>query len=77
MEYIQRSRANSTAQKIDSKKLIFTFMFRGCSLLALDDFPKGVNINSQYFGGLVLHETIRTVISMTHLSGTEEAMSNI
>jgi hypothetical protein len=44
---------------------MFTLVFSGYGLLALDNLPKGLKLNSQYFCDAVLEEVWRAVIAIT------------
>jgi histone-lysine N-methyltransferase SETMAR len=74
MEYIQRSRANSNASENPLNKSMFTLMFSGHGLLALDMPPTGCKMNSQYFCDIVLEEAKRSVTTITGKSGIEGMM---
>jgi hypothetical protein len=61
-------------KKIDSKKSMFTVMFSGYRLLALDDSAKRLNMNSHYFCDVVLEEARRAAMAITKKAGIEEVM---
>jgi hypothetical protein len=49
-------------------------MFSGYGLLALDDLPKGLKINVQYFCNVVLEEARQAVMTIIKKSGIEEVL---
>jgi hypothetical protein len=53
---------------------MFTLMLSSSGLLALDDFPKGVKTNSQYFYDIVLGEIRQAILTIPKKSGTEKRM---
>jgi hypothetical protein len=61
-------------KRIDSQKSMFTVMFSGYRLLALDDSAKRLNMNSHYFCDVVLEEARRAVMAITKKAGIEEVM---
>jgi hypothetical protein len=53
---------------------MFSLIATGHGLLALDDLPKRLKMNSQYIRDVVLEEAGRAVIAITKESGIEERM---
>jgi hypothetical protein len=53
---------------------MFTLIFSGHGLLALDKLPKGCKMNSQSFCDVVLEQAQRFVTAMTGKSGIEGMM---
>jgi histone-lysine N-methyltransferase SETMAR len=66
-----------TFQKIDTKKSMFTFIFSECSLLTLNQLPKGQKMNTQYFCDVVLQETRESLTSIPEKSGIEGMMIHL
>jgi hypothetical protein len=59
---------------INSEKPMFTVVFSCYKLLALDNVPKWLKVNNQYFCDVILEETRRAVIIITKKSGIEQVM---
>jgi hypothetical protein len=74
MEYIQRSRANSNASENRVEKTMFTLIFSGHGLWALDKLPKWYKMKSQYFCDVVLEGAKRSVTAITGTGGIEGLM---
>jgi hypothetical protein len=62
---------------MDSKKSMLTFVFNGYGISALDDLPKGIDMNSHYFCHIVLEESRRAVIIITKKTVIRKVMIHL